>query len=125
MKTIFLIDDDHDDAGLFREAVNEIDPGLEVKHFENVPDALKALQLNTRHPHFIFLDINLPIVNGWQFLKQLKEDFRFAAIPVIIYSTSSQLKEKEIANELGAVGFITKPNDYQEIKQELSTYLLN
>ncbi|HEY0060212.1 MAG TPA: response regulator [Flavisolibacter sp.] len=122
MKSIYLVDDDRDDAGLFCEAVAEINAAFDVKHFESVPDAIKALQ-SEKSPDILFLDINLPVTSGWELLKQVKQDKELAGIPVIIYSTSSQAREKQMAKELGAAGFITKPNGYDEMIEELGMVL--
>jgi CheY-like chemotaxis protein len=124
MKKVLLIDDDRDDAGLFSEALEEVNPALQVQHFENGRDALVSLQSGNNHlPDIIFLDINLPRFSGWDFLKQIKAEDHLSQIPVIMYTTSSQAREKEMAADLGAAGFLTKPNDYIELKEHLMAVL--
>jgi CheY-like chemotaxis protein len=72
-------------------------------------------------PNVIFLDINMPQMNGWQCLSALKSDPATKEIPVIIYSTSSHERDKQIAMELGASGFITKPSNYHSLRSILTS----
>ena len=64
-------------------------------------------------------------MSGWQCLAKLKNDASLKEIPVIMYSTSSNPREKEIALELGAVGFVTKPTDFKILMQVLKTIASN
>ena len=124
MKRVVLIDDDSDDAGLFNEALEEVKPGIEFRHFDNGREALNSFESETYPlPDLIFLDINLPVFSGWDFLKKMKENGLLSRIPVVMYTTSSQRREKEIAEDLGARGFITKPNEYRELKKVLEGVL--
>ena len=122
MQKVFLLaDDDSDDADLFGEALMEIDPAIIFYHAPNgllIWDKLENKDL--QQPHIIFLDINMPGMNGWQCLAKLKNTETYKNIPVIIYSTTSNQREIEIAQDLGAACFITKPNDYKLLKQLLS-----
>lgn len=61
----------------------------------------------------------MPEVNGWDCLKELKKDSPLSEIPVVMYSTSSHQRDREIAKELGAIGLITKPSDYTQLKKML------
>jgi CheY-like chemotaxis protein len=126
MKQILLIDDDRDDAELFKEALSEIDASIAFEHYEDSKEGLKTL-LEKRNalPDLIFLDINMPIVSGWQCLTEFKKTEHLKAIPVIMFTTSSQQREKELAEELGASGFITKPNEFNTLKDLLTSILRN
>jgi two-component system response regulator len=62
----------------------------------------------------ILLDLNMPILNGTDSLRLIKNDPNYKSIPVIIFSTSVNHKEKEICLELGAVEYITKPSSYAQ-----------
>ena len=61
----------------------------------------------------------MPVISGWQCLTEFKKDEHLKKIPVIIFTTSSQDKEKETAKKLGADGFITKPSEYLILKDLL------
>lgn len=125
MKKILLIDDDIDDAGIFREALEEIDPSVNFHHFDDGNEAIQAL--SNRHiplPHLILLDINMPSISGWDCLKQFKKMDDLLTIPVIVYTTSSRSREVQLATGLGAMGLITKPDDYKKLKEIIATILV-
>lgn len=124
MRKIILIDDDRDDAELFQEALFEIDPTVGFEHFEESKEALTILLQTKDHlPDFIFLDINMPLVSGWQCLTEFKKTEHLKKVPVIMFTTSSQPREKETAKQLGADGFMSKPSEYSTLKNLLSSIL--
>lgn len=126
MKQILLIDDDRDDAELFKEALSEINSFIHFEHYEDSKEGLQKLLDNPNNlPDIIFLDINMPVTSGWQCLAEFKKTKHLKEIPVIMFTTSSQPREKEIAKELGAADFITKPNEYRMLKELLSSVLNN
>ena len=114
-KLFLLIDDDVDDSELFREALEEASKTLVLHCAENGEEALKLLKQIAK-PHIIFLDINMPRMNGWECLKKLKSTAEYKDIPVIMYSTSSHQREIDIALNMGALSFFTKPHSYRELK---------
>jgi len=118
--TFLLADDDADDKTLFCEALSEIDPLIVCHTASDGREALAILTENQiKKPNIIFLDINMPIMDGWQCLGKLKEHKDHKDIPVIIYSTSSYQRDIELALEGGAVCFFTKPSDYRELRSIL------
>lgn len=126
MKQVMLIDDDIDDAELFKEALSEINSSIVLVYHQDSRTALKQLLDSHRDlPELIFLDINMPVVSGWQCLTEFKNSEHLKDIAVIMFTTSSQSREKEIAKELGAQGFITKPSDYETLKKLLSSVINN
>ena len=121
--SFLLVDDDRDDSELFKEALNEVDHSAIFFHAESGEDAL--LKLNESDlPEIIFLDINMPRMNGWEFLRVLKYNEQFRKIPVIIYSTTSHPEEKDTAIAWGAT-FKTKPNSYSDLKKMLTEVVYN
>jgi CheY-like chemotaxis protein len=123
MNSIFLlIDDDVDDSELFREALEETDRSVFLHCSENGEEALKLLK-EIDKPSIIFLDINMPRMNGWECLKKLKSSAEYKDIPVIMYSTSSHQREVDIAIDLGALSFFTKPHSYLELKNMIKGVL--
>ena len=126
MKKVVLLDDDLDDAELFQEALEEMNDHWDFQHFENAQAALAAWTgAKEKLPDVIFLDLNLPQFSGWEILQQLRQSDHLAAIPVIMYTTSSRKNESELARDLGANFFITKPSDYNELKRLLAEVLTN
>ena len=92
---LFLIDDDPDDQHVFAEALSEIDGSVSLLTASNGLEALETLRKgSSRLPDLIFLDLNMPKMNGKQFLKELKSEPNLQDIPVVIYTTSSAKTDK-------------------------------
>jgi len=124
MKRILLIDDDMDDLGLFGEALRQIDASILFNYYINGGDALEELaDKKMATPDLIFLDINMPAISGWQCLEAFKKETHLKDVPVLMYTTSSQAREIEMAKALGASGFITKPDDFNLLKKMLVAIL--
>lgn len=115
-----LADDDADDKTLFCEALSEIDPAIVCHTASDGKEALAILsEKQINKPSIIFLDINMPVMDGWQCLGRLKQDSDSKDIPVIMYSTSSYQRDIELALKSGAFCFFTKPSDYRELRNIL------
>jgi CheY-like chemotaxis protein len=121
---LLLADDDKDDRDLFSEALASLDPAI---RYEGAEDGQQVLQLlsdnHTDLPAIIFLDINMPVMNGWEVLRKVKSDSRYLHIPVIVYSTASGENVKRVAAELGAVCFVTKPDSFRLVKSMLEVVI--
>jgi CheY-like chemotaxis protein len=121
MKKFLIIDDDADDREMFCEALQEVIPDSLCYCAPNGRRAILALDNGEiRIPDLIFLDINMPIMNGWQCLSKLKETEAYKHIPAIIYSTSSYPEDLEKAQHLGALCFYTKPSNFGALKKSLA-----
>lgn len=117
---IFLLaDDDIDDREMFCSALNTIDSNIACHTVTDGREALESLHNMPQKPQLIFLDINMPVMSGWQCLKAIKEDSRYHSIPVVVISTSSNRREIDIARDLGAVCYFTKPHQYNELIEAL------
>lgn len=126
VKTKFLLaDDDADDALLFCEALTNIATVMECYKVENGKEVFKFLESPIDNPDVIFLDINMPIMNGWDCLKKLKDNPVYSTIPTIMYSTSSAKKDIDLAYSLGALLFLTKPEDFKELCKILEIVATN
>jgi CheY-like chemotaxis protein len=102
---------------VIREAMDNLQSGHVLHFLFNGIQALDMLEklFNTDElPCLIVLDLNMPKLNGTQTLERLKKDRRFSDIPVIIYSTSINVLEKEKCMLLGAHSYITKPISYSQ-----------
>src|SRR5438477_6348857 len=113
VKRFLLVDDDTDDRELFSEAVASINPVIICDLAADAQEALEKLYKKEYTPDLIFLDINLPVMTGWQFLSNLKNTGEHRDIPVNMYSTSNNQRDKDIARDLGALCFITKPSAFK------------
>ena len=117
-KQILLIDDDIDDQDIFRDAVQELNADLICIIADNGLDGLSKTKLPPA-PDLIFIDINMPVMNGFQYLEAIKKEPGYMHIPSIIFTTSDNHQDKVRAKELGAVKFITKPNNFNQLKKIL------
>jgi CheY-like chemotaxis protein len=119
--TVLLVDDDEDDRTIFSDALEAVAPEIICNTVRNGRSALSKLDKQEMQiPDLIILDINMPLMSGWQCLSALKEHRIFKSIPVIMYSTSSHQSDIDKANNLGALCFFTKPADFRELKQSLA-----
>lgn len=118
----YIVDDDEEDRDLLMEALHSIDSGGQCFTAKNGEEGLQKLTEDLIPlPDFIFLDLNMPRLNGRQFLIEIKKIKRFSHIPVVIYTTSSDAKDREELKQLGALNYITKPDGFDEICNALLT----
>jgi DNA-binding response OmpR family regulator len=121
---LMIIDDDADDRKFFIEAVKEIDENIECLWAKDGFQALENLRNESLPlPDYIFLDLRMPRINGKKCLLEIKADARLQHIPVIIYTTSRELEESQELKDLGAVHFISKPTNPEEIYYVVSCVL--
>jgi len=113
---IMIIDDDPDDRNFFQEAINNISPVIETHVCDSGIQALAMFQENKiSAPDYIFLDFNMPLMNGRECLVELKKILQHKITNIIILSTSDMKEDMEDAMRLGAKLFLTKPNTFQEL----------
>jgi CheY-like chemotaxis protein len=124
MKYLLLVDDDKDDQDIFRTALAEVAQSVVFATANNGEEALRQLSDGMAYPDLIFLDINMPILNGFDTLVQIKKQDRLRHIPVFIYSTSVRPEDIEKALRLGAANCIKKPAGFMEVC-EFITRLIN
>ncbi len=114
MKQIFLADDDADDKILFTEAIKEIDQAIVCAMCSNGQEAFDWLEKTDQLPDIIFLDVNMPVMNGLDCLKKLRASDRYKTIPIVMLTTSSA--EFIHAQVMGANLVLTKPPSFKELK---------
>jgi DNA-binding response OmpR family regulator len=119
-KTLFIIDDDEDDQLFLHEAMSDLKIPINCYYANNGEAALQKLREEMIPvPDFIFLDLNMPRLNGKECLVELKKLPKYAQVPVIIYTTSSSQKDKQEIMQLGADYFLTKPTRISELCSRL------
>ena len=115
--SVFLADDDADDRLLFEEALMEVSNHVKLITAKNGEQLLEVLDKESSPvPHLIFLDLNMPIINGFQCLEQIKNDEKYTGIPVVIFSTSCQKEAIDEVYSKGADFYICKPDSFQKLK---------
>ena len=122
---ILLADDDENDRLLFQEVFS----GLKIKTIvHTVNNGIQLMEWlngkNIRLPDLIFLDLNMPRKNGLECLKEIKSNDKLNDIFIAIYSTSENEKDIEETFRNGANVFITKPNNFNMLKQVLETAVM-
>ena len=121
--TILYADDDPDDRELILEAFKKIDHSINCL---TAPDGIEAIDILRRIvelPNYIFLDVNMPLMDGKDCLIELKKDERLKVIPVIIYSTTADRDEIKNFYSLGASSFLQKPNNFEELCSRLRMFI--
>lgn len=111
---LLLVDDDADDRSLFTEAIHQIDPEINLELASNGLEALQRLQSIQQKPDIVFLDINMPVMDGCECLRRIRENVTTSHLPVVICSTSSNLREINRLTQLGAT-YIRKPGSFKEL----------
>lgn len=128
--TFLLVDDDIDDTFLFREVLNDVAPNIHLRTAANGQEALDTLAALAAEgskslPDLIFLDLNMPRMDGKQCLVHIKANDILQHIPVIMYTTSSHSRDIEETMQNGAVSFITKPSHVADLKTILGSLASN
>jgi CheY-like chemotaxis protein len=117
IKKLFLVEDDIDDQLFFTDAVSEINNAALVAVTNNGREALDRLKNSPKLPDIIFMDINMPVMNGIDCLKEIVKNPAIKNIPVVILSTSGS--EIELVRKVGARAFIKKPSDQAILRTTL------
>ena len=122
---VLYAEDDIEDFNYFCEVLQQINSSVNCINARNGAEALQLLEDLITLPDYIFLDINMPAMDGKACLKHIKRDDRFKSIPVIIYTTSNNAKDKELCQQLGAANYLQKPNSQKEAFEILSKIFKN
>src|SRR5687768_6070191 len=113
-KAVLYVEDDRDDQLLFMEVLKTVNPEFEcfiATDGEHAFDVLKSIEI----PVCIYVDVNMPRMNGLEFLKALKLHPEYSHIPVFILTTSTSSNDELTAVALGAKQYIIKPNSYRDL----------
>ncbi len=114
-KYFMIIDDDEDDRFFFKEVITKMTSSTECMEANGCEEAIELLRIAEKLPHFIFLDINMPRLDGRECLKRLKKDAKLKHIPVIMYSTSFCEESINEFHKLGASNYLKKPTDFNKL----------
>lgn len=119
-KPILLVEDDNVDAMTVRRALKDLNVPNSIVHQLNGEDALEYLRASgNKMPCVILLDLNMPKMNGIDFLKIIKSDNELKRIPVIVMTTSKDDHDKMESFEFSVAGYIIKSNDYKKFVESL------
>jgi CheY-like chemotaxis protein len=123
VKILFLVDDDRDDREIFEEALMECDPSIDLIFAKDGVEALEILDSGNILPDVIFLDYNMPRMNGMECLKKLKANQRTKQIPTVMYTTSGDRALEKTLLMLGADHYMQKTVGFKELCVELKRLL--
>jgi len=121
-KPVLLVEDDDVDAMMVRKAVDDLEIAGPLIRVSNGEEALKHLKnQDNERPCIIFLDLNMPRMNGTEFLKVVKADDALRNIPIIVLTTSKEQCDIVGSFDLCVAGYMVKPVDYERFVQALKT----
>ena len=121
---IACADDDQDDRMLFKEALQEVRANTNLSLFKNGKELMDYLTLpNIQLPAIVFMDLNMPIMNGMQCLTEIRSNAKLKNLIVAIYSTSSSENDIEETFINGANIYINKPNNFGALKKVIGKIL--
>ncbi len=120
--SLLLADDDEDDRLIFQEIIEELSLNVAVECVENGVQLIHLLnKKKDTLPSILFLDINMPLKNGMECLKEIKQCRNLNNLPVVICSTSFNRETINQAYNLGAQYYLRKPSDFNTYKNVIET----
>lgn len=121
-KPVLLVEDDSIDAMTVRRAFKDLKLSNALTHRINGEEAVAYLrEPDVELPCVILLDLNMPRMNGIEFLKVIKQDDRLKSIPVIVLTTSNEECDVVESFRLCVAGYIVKPVDYKKFVEAIKT----
>ena len=124
LKPVLLVEDDKVDVMTVKRAFKELDIPNHLAEAGNGEEGLEYLKDND-NPCLILLDLNMPRMNGIEFLEEVKKDEYLRLIPVVVLTTAKDPKDKADSYSRGVAGYMVKPVDYQhfvEMVRALNQY---
>ncbi len=123
---ILYIEDDELEIIKFRLSFESLQSTYSLQSCINGEEGLNFLNDNKHNlPSFIILDLNMPIMNGFEFLEKIKSDVNYKRIPVIIFSSSSNESDVVYSYDLQVAGYFVKPfntGDYNQVVKKINHY---
>ncbi|AEL28690.1 response regulator [Cyclobacterium marinum] len=121
---VLLADDDEDDRFLFGEAIKQLSIKTKLSLFRDGQELMDYLFLNEiERPNLLFLDLNMPVKNGMQCLREIRQNLAFNDLAIAIYSTSSTEQDIEDTFIYGANIYINKPSSFAKLKEVIEKVL--
>ncbi len=123
---ILYLEDDEIEVLKFRLAFSSLQSTYGLEACQNGEDGLLFLSQNKHHlPSFILLDLNMPIMNGFEFLEKVKSSATYKKIPIIIFSSSNNQSDIIFSYDLQVAGYFVKPfnpDDYKKVIEKINRY---
>ncbi len=120
----FYADDDPDDLAYFKDALSDVYSHATLQTHADGQYLMDALKNPPPVPYIVFLDLNMPVKNGFEVLQDVNDSKDLNRTRIIVFSTSNDRKIIEQCKNLGAAMYIIKPNSYEGLKKSI-THVLN
>lgn len=121
---ILNIDDDVEDREMFREAIRAVDPVISCIQHESGLNALEFIADSEIVPDYIFIDINMPKMNGYECVKEIRLLPGTKKIPIIMYSTAFNPNDQVDFKKLG-IKYLTKSSRFSELVESIKNLIGN
>lgn len=120
---IIVIEDNPYDAELAAKVLKKEGPSIRIEVFDDGEEALEFISQAHSHgrgyPRLILLDLKLPKVSGLEILHQLKTDERTKEIPVVVFTSSAEERDRLESYKLGADSYVVKPVDFTDFRRSV------
>jgi len=120
-KAVMMVDDDMIDTMTVRRAFRELEIQVSLVTAENGEEAIRYLEEANDKPGLILLDLNMPVMNGVEFLGRVKSDPDLRRIPVVVLTTSREMEDRQECFGHSVAGYMVKPIDYADFKELMRT----
>lgn len=120
---ILLIEDDAIEVMKFTRVITTLNYNHKIIEANNGEEAIEILKIKEIIPDIILLDLNMPKLNGMEFLRILKSDDQLKFIPSIIITTSSNHRDLMECYKIGIAGYLLKPLKYDDYKERIKKLL--
>ena len=120
---ILIVDDDKLEVLLVKRSLSKLGSSKQIDHVGNGLEAIQYLNDSNNNPSIILLDVNMPKMNGLEFLRERDSNPEWLKIPTIILSSSNESSDKEKALKLGACGYMIKPMEFEDMTKMLKAIL--
>ena len=119
-KPILLVEDDQVDAMIVERALKSLKVANKLVHKLDGKEALDYLRNGgSQEPYIVLLDLNMPRMNGFEFLRAVKADAALKTIPIVVLTTSHEEGDIVQSFNLGAAGYIVKSVDYTKFVEAI------
>ncbi|RYG34974.1 MAG: response regulator [Chitinophagaceae bacterium] len=119
--TLFYVDDDADDLDFFREIA--LDLSVVPELFSDPKEFLEALKKRAKLPQIIFSDLNMPRMNGFELISEIRKDETFGEIPIVVLSTSADRDGIQRCYDAGANLYMIKSSSFDKFRKSLERVL--
>jgi CheY-like chemotaxis protein len=116
---VLVVDDDAADSSLITHALQLNEGVAAVRALANPGDALRQLASGQIDPDLVLLDLHMPQIDGFEFLRRMREIPALKTTPVVFLTSSARLRDAATARDSTAVFYIIKPDTYSGLKARL------